>query len=579
MPPVTRSRSWLVYLGLGLLQGATLFGVMLVWRDLFPFRPLLAAVLAFVLISSAQLQLLWGYAHERRVVALVFGCASLFAALAAWYAWQFLPTTYAKAPELISFSTFVGSAALLYILTPFIQSIGVRGSWRFQYADLYQFAWNNGLILALGGLLVGVAALVLLLWAGLFGILGITLFGSVFSSLTFIFLSIPVCFAIGIRIGLEREQVIDSLRSILLSLCRVLLPLTVLILVLFLICLPFSGLEPLWKTKKASAILFCLISVHLFFVNGVYQDGRQQLGYLPLLRRLLNASLLGLPILAAIACYSLWLRIEQYGLTPWRVLGAALLVVIFAHALALAVAVLRRGPDWLSSLQRSNPPIALGVVLLLVLLQTPLLNPLELSASNQYQRLLAGRVSVEQVDLSTLKFSLGEPGKHYLAQIEALAEQQQVFSAEQLSVLRVRLESLRLSNSAYAARNQEQRFTVHYEWLGPELPGARDWFASNDLAGRTCAGRSCYLWAVDLDADGQAEVLLWTSVERDDEPRVYTQEADGQWQLIGTMKHHGPAGSEPDELFEAIRRGDTSLIEPHYKALKLGARDFELRRY
>lgn len=578
MPPITRSRAWLVYLGLGLLQGATLYGVMLMWNDLLAFRPLLAAMLAFVLVASAQLQLLWGFTHERRVVVLVFGCASLFAALAAWYTWQFLPATYAKAPELIGFSTFVGSAALLYILTPFIQSIGVQGSWRFQYADLYHFAWNNGLILALGGLLVGAAALVLLLWAGLFGILGIKLFGSVFSSLTFIFLSIPVCFATGIRIGLEREQVIDSLRSILLSLCRVLLPLTVLIIVLFLICLPFSGLEPLWKTKKASAILFCLISVHLFFVNGVFQDGRQQLGYLPLLRRLLNASLLGLPILAAIACYSLWLRIEQYGLTPWRVLGAALLVVIFAHALALAVAVLRRGSDWLSSLQRSNPPIALGVVLLLVLLQTPLLNPLELSASNQYQRLLAGRVSVEQVDLSTLKFSLGEPGKRYLAQIEALAEQQ-VFSAEQLSVLRVRLETLRLSNSAYAAKNQEKRLTAHYEWLGPELPGAHNWFVSNDLAGRECAGRSCSLWAVDLDADGRDEVLLWTNVERDDEPRVYTQEADDQWQLIGTLKHYSRAGSVPDGLFEAIRRGDTSLIEPHYKALKLGKWDFELRRY
>jgi hypothetical protein len=78
------------------------------------------------------------------------------------------------------------------------------------------------------------------------------------------------------------------------------------------------------------------------------------LSYLPLLRRLLGASLLGLPILAVIACYSLWLRIEQYGLTAWRVLGAALLVVILAHALALALAVVRRGPIWLASLQMKH---------------------------------------------------------------------------------------------------------------------------------------------------------------------------------------------------------------------------------
>jgi hypothetical protein len=579
MTSVARSQSWLIYLGLGLLQGLTVYSVMLVWRDLLAFRPLLAAVLTFVLILTAQLQLLWNFGHERRVVALVFGCASLFAALAAWYAWQYLPMTYSKAPELIGFSTFVGSAALLYILTPFIQSIGVQGCWRFQYADLYPFAWNNGLILVLSGFLVGVSALVLLLWAGLFAILGIKLFGDIFASPVFLCLSIPACFATGIHIGLERERVIDSLRSILLAMCRVLLPLTVLIIVLFLACLPFTGLEPLWQTKKASAIVFCLISVHLLFVNGVFQDGRQQLSYLPLLRRLLDASLLGLPILAVIACYSLWLRIEQYGLTAWRVLGAALLVVILAHALALALAVVRRGPIWLASLQQSNPLIALAAAVLLVLLQTPLLSPLELSARNQYQRLLDGRVSVENVDLSALKFALGEPGQRYLARIEAQVDKQQVFSAEQIGVLRPRLQVLRQSDSTYAAKKQEQKLKARYEWLGPELAGARDWFVSNGTVGRACEEQGCYLWAVDLDSDGLAEVLLWANAKDDDEPQVYAQVADGKWRRIGEMRHYGHVGRASTELLEAIRRGETRLIEPTYKGVKLGARNFEMQRY
>src|SRR5690606_16386903 len=112
--------------------------------------------------------------------------------------------------------------------------------------------------------------------------------------------------------------------------------------------------------------------------------------------------------------HALWLRIDQYGLTPDRVLAALLALVALLHGLALVRAVLRRDSAWLSGLRQSNPPLALFAAGLLVLMHVPALSPLQLSATSQYQRLVSDQVPVEQTDLGALRFQLGEPGRRHL---------------------------------------------------------------------------------------------------------------------------------------------------------------------
>ena len=96
-------------------------------------------------------------------------------------------------------------------------------------------------------------------------------------------------------------------------------------------------------------------------------------------------------------------------------LGATLVALL--HALALTAAVLQRRDGWLAGLRASNPLLALVSVALLLLMHLPPLSPLQLSAANQYQRLLDEQVPAERTDLGALRFQLGQPGRDHLEKL------------------------------------------------------------------------------------------------------------------------------------------------------------------
>ena len=188
--------------------------------------------------------------------------------------------------------------------------------------------------------------LLIWLWAGLFKLVDIRIFATLFESSGFIWIASATVVAIGLWIGLERGQVVDALRNVLQAMCRFLLPLTVLILLLFVVCLPFTGLQPLWETRHATPILLAMVFAHVALLNGVIQDGRQAVHYPRALRVLVDASSLCLPLLAGLAIYALWLRIGQYGLTPDRVVAVGATLVALLHALALMAATMGSGRRW-----------------------------------------------------------------------------------------------------------------------------------------------------------------------------------------------------------------------------------------
>lgn len=563
-----------IYLGLGLLQGLTLLSVTEAWASAGDARALLAGLLAFVLSGALQVQLLGERWREARRGRLVLGCALLLAVLAAWFVWQSrsqgsLRWSESPAGALLLF----GNLLLFYILTPFVQAWDSRSGWGFDYSALYRHAWNNGLILLLAALLVGLFWLLIVLWAGLFSVLGIQLFSELFFNRVFAWLSCALVFAMGVRIGLQRDAVIEALRGLLLAICRALLPLTVLIVLLFVVCLPFTGLEPLWATKRAAAILLALVFVHLCLLNGVFQDGRQSSGYARPLRLMADVSLLVLPLLAALAGYALWLRVQQYGLTPSRVLVGLLVVMALLYALAAAWAVLRREAVWLGGLRRSNPPIALALALLLVLLQTPWFSPQELSAASQFRRLLAGQVAAGQFDAGLLRFRLGEPGRRYLARIEQLLERPGALPPELAAPLRAELERLRQSQY-YGEWQRNRRETqavaqVQLQWLGAAPADVDGLFAR--LAQGECRKVACSLLAVDLDGDGAQEVLVIRTERRAAyDSTILARDKAGVWQRIGRLAQPWETRLSGAELAERIRREGVRPVAPRYQALEVG---------
>lgn len=562
-----QQRPLVIYLALGLLQGSILWLASERWPHGSVWQALLSALIVFIVVGGWQLQMLWGQLREAGRGKLLLAAVLLPTALSGLLAVQFEQPRWYLLDEPVGTVLLWSQLALAYILTPFIQARNSAHQGGFDYNALYRHAWNNGLLLFMALVMLGVFWLLILLWAGLFRMLGVDYFIDLFSSSGFIWIASSTVVAVGLRIGLERIQVVDALRNVLQAMCRFLLPMTAVILLLFVLFLPFTGLEPLWATRHATPILLSLVFAHLALLNGVAQDGQQTADYPRPLRLLVDISSIGLLVLVALAIHALWLRIDQYGLTPDRVLAALLALMALLHGLALLAAVLRRGgPGWLSGLTRSNPPLALLSACLLVVMYVPALSPLQLSAANQYQRLLDHSVPVERTDLATLRFKLGEPGRRYLEQLRQRVEQADL-DATRREYLKAALQRLEGTNSywAWTSAPAETETLPALPWLGESLDD--DGSLARVIGAHHCdATDDCALFAVDLDADGQPEVLLLRGVR----PRaisVFGRRAE-QWRHLGHLRV--PDGSPEKNVIAArLGSGAFELIAPRYQALEI----------
>ena len=548
---LTLERSVITYLAIGLVQGlllwlATSMGDPGVWY----------ALITAVLVGGINLLLLGENIRQHGVVWLVLGLTAVMTAISAWVFWD--GDEYWRPGSWLVGSWSFFAVVITYICTVFILSWPAREGRYPRYEDLFRHAWDTVFIVLLGLLLNAVFWALLWLWGGLFKMLGIVALNKLFSTDGFICISSAMVFALGVHMGREKERVIGLLRGVVLALCRFLLPLSALIVIVFTFALPFTGLEPIWDTGYSTPIMLWLVAVNLFLLNGVFQDGTLGSGYPTWLVRVVDLCLVCLPVLVVLAGYSTWLRIEQYGLTPSRILAMVLVLVIFVHAVAALLAVFVSRSTWLGSLRLSNPLIALMCVVLLLAMHTPWFSPLKMSANNQVQRLLSGKTAVDNFDADTLRNRLGPQGKQAYDALLEQVEQGLVLAEPGRQVLLKRLKEVSAGNGP---RGTERLL----EWIGPKVEGSEQ-FYDKRFDGQSCLAPGCALWAVDLDQDGQPEVLQLPKNKWSEPLYFFKRDAQGNWQRAGTY-----AGGESSlELIEQIRQGKVKVVTPRYQSLQIG---------
>lgn len=547
------ARSLLYYVVIGLLQGLVLLAAVLGRGEVLGFG-LSVAVCVAVAVAGLNLQLLGSAVRQRGTGWLVLGLTLLISGISAW--------VFAAEPSgWLQMTWCLAAVVLGYIGTAFILAWPTGEGLRLRYEDLFRHAWNNVFILFLAQMLTGLFWQLLWLCALLFSMLGIPQVKEAVESPVFLWLVLPVVFSLGMRMGRENEKVIGLLRGILLTLCRFLLPLGALITVLFTLTLPFTGLQPVWDTGYSTTLLLMLAIINLFLVNGVFQEGHQGSVYPVALKRLVNASLLCLPVLVGLAAYASWMRIDQYGLTPSRIMALLLVGVMLAHGLAAAWAVLASRQGWLNSLRVSNPWIALLSAALVVLFYTPLLAPQALSAKNQVERLVSGRTPVSEFDARNLYHDLGQPGRDAFEQLEKRLQTDELFDASGRAQLLATLEEVRRPAAA------EER-GPKLEWLGP-VQSSTEALADSTLAESQCGGKGCYLWAVDLDGDGHNEVLMIPRHTYASRLFVLTRE-NREWQEVGSLSGNM---DNLDGVVKGIREGAVKLVTPRYKTLSIDGQE------
>ena len=517
------------------------------WRDARLWAG--GAVMAVVVGVMAGWTI-WGLRHAHEQDSRVFVC--LCVALALWW----------------------------FVALPWFQAFMAHGRWRVPYAALFVQAWNNALVLALAALCVQLVWGVLWLWAGLFALVKVEFFVTLFSAQWFVFVVTGLLSGLGLWLARTQQRPIQVMRQTLLALGRLLLPLLAWVLVFFVLALVFTGVEGLWATRFAAALLMGVLILQTWVVNAVYQDGAAARAPYPrVLRWLVDASLIAMPVLATLACVAIGLRVRQYGWTLERVWAAAAAGVLWLYALGYACAAVhsvRQGAarPWLQWLAPVNQALSLLVLALMLALQTPLLDGQRISAGSQRERLRADPSQASLERLTDLKWGHGPYG---LAALDALASDPGFQAGEARQRLEVARASTRTRPSTASEPREnfdlaaaQQRIKTPAGMARPQ-PDWWDWWQLQTpeepwALGCLLSGADCVLLSGDWDQDQQTDHLLCSLEDRGNRRcRLSARDAQGQWQDQGTVVWKNTFTAEENRLTgDLLREGRISTERPRW---------------
>ena len=551
-------------LGLSLAQGLALLWL---WRatsqGYWPGQtPVLNFPLWAVTVVWPSLLLLSVDAHNLgRTIALATGFAAVVALLATYVGWQATPYGAFWLFSLLNYT--IGSLliacfkALLY-LQPW--AAGQRPA----YEVLIVLSWRNFLVVTLAVLAAAASYVLLVLWGLLFSAIGIDFFQEMFARDWFLFPVLAVAFGIGIHLFRRLVHLVDGLASLLEGLWRLLLPLAVGVQTVFLAALPFTGLAPLWETGSGTLLLLGLNGLVLFGANAVFGTGSHQ-PYSKALHRSLFAGIALAPVVAALAAYGLYLRIDQYGWSVDRCWGAAVCALFGLLSVAYAWHVVSRGDAWPRGLPGVNTAVGWLVLAAMLLVNTPLLDFRSISLASQWQRVESGKLALRDFDFFYAKTDLARPGWQ---KMQALIAE---YETTDPTLARVIREPRALPRVPAGPLGPERHRPRTLE-VPPDARQAANRLLDGPLAWdinwpRQDADAPATWIGVDLDADGEQDyVLIWPA--EDSVVGIHVHLVDAAWRAALLVPRNAlPPGTDVPAM---LRDGEIRTVERTVRDLKIG---------
>ncbi|ELT3492049.1 DUF4153 domain-containing protein [Citrobacter freundii] len=527
---------------IGLLQGALCYLLMtyLVPHNdgwLFYGMPATIAITSALLLTvvSFKQRALWYW------MALIF---VVVLAMSAWLKWQVEDSDKWRQHEVFM---FYGWRLLLMAMLalPWIQySLHVSRE-QARYPHFYRQLWLNALTLLIVFVANGLFWLVLLLWSEMFKLVGIPFFSTLFFDTDwFGYVAFGLITALAVVLARTQSRLVTAVQKLLTFIATGLLPLVALLALMFILTLPFTGLEAISQRVSAAGLMSTLTLLLLLLMAIVREPQKEALPYPGALRYLIKCSLIVAPIYMLIAGWSLWVRIQQYGWTPERLYGVLVVVVLLVWSFGYLASILRRGRNPLEL----QGPVILGVSLLalglLVLVSSPVIDAWRISVNSHMGLYHSGKIKPDQVSLYMLDHS-GKPGR---AALEAL---QKDVAFNQDSKRRRDLNSL-LQGSRDPVKELTATQLVSKVVIAPgsEKPDDAFWTFVKAQGYRitSCAEQNaCVLVSQDLNADGHPEQVLYAF--GDGESLVFGMQKN-KWDLLAVARL--PEGFNKDKLLQAV---------------------------
>ena len=237
-------------------------------------------------------------------------------------------------------------------------------------------------------------------------------------------------------------------------------------------------------------------------------------------------------ILAGMAIWSLHLRVAAFGWTTMRLFAGVAVTFFFAYGLGYSAAAIRglAATGWMQWLQNVNIALGLGLAMICFALASPLADPMRLAVAAQIARLNDGRVGAAAFDFPNLS---RDGGRFGAAALDAMARGPFPDIARTAALTRDADPVATTPNPTEIGAN------IAVRTLGANLPAlllARDW---RNVAGipacLTRATEICDAYFMDMDGDGQDEILLVSGSETNWWGAVMKADAAGQWYMAGRI--------------------------------------------
>lgn len=310
-------------------------------------------------------------------------------------------------------------AVLIFLCLPFAIALDAdRGKLR-DYSLLFRAAWSVVVRLATAWLFVAVFWLVYFLSNALLRLVGFDLLERLAGEGWFLFTVSGL--VLGMAMAVLNDLSVALSPGLVLRLLRLLLPAVTLVAAVFLVLLPVRGFGSVFGGLSAGATLLAIAAGAITLIASALDEDDDCAVRSPLMRVATQALALLLPVIAALACWAIWLRISEHGLTPPRVVAATAAVVVSLYALLYAGSVLLRGA-WMARIRRVNIWMALGLIGLSALWLTPTFDAERWSAESQVARYEDGRVAPAELDLWALRHDWGCAGTAALARMRGMTD-------------------------------------------------------------------------------------------------------------------------------------------------------------
>ncbi|MFS1704787.1 DUF4153 domain-containing protein [Alteromonas sp. AMM-1] len=518
---------------------------------------------AFVLVCPTMFLLAANNANTLRLGTGAVGFALLCAALAYYTGLQVIPLPHADVEELlfpfcfaISLLTF---KALMYLQV-----------WAddepLDYPKLFSYSWRNLLTLGLGLAFTLVTWGVLMLWAGLFKVINIDFFYDLFTEEWFYYPILTMALAFGIILIRSLTVIVDTIKRLQQVLLKYLLVLLIFVSLLFLVTLPFTGLEPIWENGPGSYLMLWMQACILFALNSVYQSNADERPYALPVHRFIYGGIALLPCYSALVFYGLALRIEQYGWSVSRFWGIIVWALLALFSIGYVLAIVRKRDAWIATLGKVN--VGMGVVLMLTLVavNSPLLDLRKRTVNDQLNRIADGKIAIDDIDIQYFERHLAKPG------FDAIEKWKTTYRDTYPEFV-MRLNQLYMNWDEINSENDKTLLMSNVKCI-------RDCAAPSELLEQIYIDLSAnrwvmrdikhlYLLQVDPNEDGETEYLLIQETVYGG-TTFYLYAWQQQWQKLIVNSVNTKGDSPEGDILKLLENATVLYEAPKYKHMRIG---------